>query len=528
MSGAILEVRGVTVGFDGFTVLDGLDLTITRGELRFLIGPNGAGKTTLLDIITGRTRPTSGTVVFDGRVSLVGKDESSIARLGIGRKFQTPSVFGSLTVVENIELAASVGGGVGALLAKPSDPVRDRSRSVMEMVGLDGRDSTEASTLSHGERQWLEIGMLLAQDAQLLLLDEPVAGMTRAERDRTGEMLVRIAETRSVLVVEHDMTFLRQFGREVTVLHLGRTLIEGPVEVVSTDPRVIEVYLGRGARSGTDDMPEHRTSEAVPGATAQSEVPTEKVAAHSASSAPGVQGTQHGRLNVSGLSSGYGQGLTIRDISFEVDTGQVLCVLGRNGVGKSTLLRAVMGTLPALKGSITVHGTDLTTAPPHARAQNGIAYVPQGRGIFPRLTVTENLVMGLEGMVVGPRDSEHRVGAMHARFPILSTMAGRLAGTLSGGQQQQLAIARALIREPRVLILDEPTEGIQPSIIEEIEALIGALRDEGSMAILLVEQFLDFAVALADTCIVMEKGQVVARGAPRELGADALRDYLSV
>ena len=146
----------------------------------------------------------------------------------------------------------------------------------------------------------------------------------------------------------------------------------------------------------------------------------------------------------------------------------------------------------------------------------------------PSLTVTENLVMGLEGMVVGPRDSEHRVGAMHARFPILSTMAGRLAGTLSGGQQQQLAIARALIREPRVLILDEPTEGIQPSIIEEIEALIRALRDEGSMAILLVEQFLDFAVALADTCIVMEKGQVVARGAPRELGADALRDYLSV
>lgn len=528
MSGAILEVRGVTVGFDGFTVLDGLDLTITRGELRFLIGPNGAGKTTLLDIITGRTRPTSGTVVFDGRVSLVGKDESSIARLGIGRKFQTPSVFGSLTVAENIELAASVGGGVGALLAKPSDPVRVRSRSVMEMVGLDGRASTEASTLSHGERQWLEIGMLLAQDAQLLLLDEPVAGMTRAERDRTGEMLVRIAETRSVLVVEHDMTFLRQFGREVTVLHLGRTLIEGPVEVVSTDPRVIEVYLGRGARSGTDDIPEHRTSEAGSGATAHRQVPTEKVAAHSASGAPGVQGTQHGRLNVSGLSSGYGQGLTIRDISFEVDTGQVLCVLGRNGVGKSTLLRAVMGTLPALKGSITVHGTDLTTAPPHARAQNGIAYVPQGRGIFPRLTVTENLVMGLEGMAVAPRDTEHRVGAMHARFPILSTMAGRLAGTLSGGQQQQLAIARALIREPRVLILDEPTEGIQPSIIEEIEALIGALRDEGSMAILLVEQFLDFAVALADTCIVMEKGQVVARGAPRELGADALRDYLSV
>ena len=242
----ILAVSGVTVSFDGFTVLDNLHFSMAPGELRFLIGPNGAGKTTLLDVITGKTRPASGRVVFDGKVDLLGKREASIARLGIGRKFQTPAIFGSLTVFQNLEVAAGFRRGLPGLFSRLRSEETDRIHSTLAEIGLAARSITVAKALSHGERQWLEIGMLLVQDPQLLLLDEPVAGMTRAERDRTGDLLQRVARDRSVLVVEHDMAFLRQFGHTVTVLHMGRLLAEGPVEAIQSDPRVIEVYLGRG------------------------------------------------------------------------------------------------------------------------------------------------------------------------------------------------------------------------------------------------------------------------------------------
>ena len=249
----ILTVSDLHVGFDGFTVLDGMSFTVRRGELRFLIGPNGAGKTTLLDIITGRTRPQSGSVRFvprgaSGPVELIGRDEATIARMGVGRKFQTPSVFGSLTVSENLELAANARAGVVRLLGGGGSRGHQVVETILGDTGLTARRNVIAATLAHGERQWLEIGMLLAQDADLLLLDEPVAGMTRPERDRTGELLQRIAQDRTVVVVEHDMAFLRQFGQDVTVLHMGRTLVEGPVAEVQANPKVIEVYLGRGAR----------------------------------------------------------------------------------------------------------------------------------------------------------------------------------------------------------------------------------------------------------------------------------------
>ena len=263
----ILEVQGVNVAFDGFQVLDALDFSMGRGELRFLIGPNGAGKTTLLDIITGKTRPFSGRVIFNGVTSLIGKAESEIVRLGIGRKFQTPSVFGSLTVMQNLEVTAGFRRGLPGLFRRMPSTLVDRVQATLQEIGLETKRNDPGAALSHGERQWLEIGMLLVQDPQLLLLDEPVAGMTRAERDRTGALLQRVARDRSVLVVEHDMAFLRQFGRTVTVLHMGRLLAEGPVDVIQADSRVIEVYLGRGhARertAGRVDMPQNTNAAAA-------------------------------------------------------------------------------------------------------------------------------------------------------------------------------------------------------------------------------------------------------------------------
>ncbi|MDP9388372.1 MAG: urea ABC transporter ATP-binding protein UrtD [Actinomycetota bacterium] len=254
MSSPVLEVRGVTVSFDGFRALDGVDLTVEEGELRFLIGPNGAGKTTVVDAVTGLVRPAAGTVRFEGR-DLARAKEHQIVRLGIGRTFQTPTVFEALTVVENLDVAESFRRPLPSLLRRRRG-VSEGVAAALERVGLAGLAERPAKELSHGQRQWLEIAMLLVQAPKLLLLDEPVAGMTPAERLATGALLESLASERTVVVIEHDMAFLRRFARRVTVLHEGRVLCEGSVDEVQADPLVRQVYLGRSRdeRSGAVDL----------------------------------------------------------------------------------------------------------------------------------------------------------------------------------------------------------------------------------------------------------------------------------
>ena len=244
LSQPILSVENLTVRFDGFTVLDELDFSIGYGEMRFLIGPNGAGKTTLIDVITGKSKPSRGRIIFDGTTDLSRRQEHQLVRLGVGRKFQTPSIFASLTVYQNLEVTLGFRSRITRLLGKPRGGEAERIMQTLEEVGLQHRAKDIAGSLSHGEKQWLEIGMLLVQEPKLLLLDEPVAGMTRRERDRTGELLQTIGGQRSVLVVEHDMDFVRQFAQTVTVLHLGKVLSEGTMEDVQQDPEVIRAYLG--------------------------------------------------------------------------------------------------------------------------------------------------------------------------------------------------------------------------------------------------------------------------------------------
>ena len=240
-----LYLDGVSVVFDGFRALNSLSLVVEPGELRAVIGPNGAGKTTMMDVITGKTRPAEGVVRFAGR-DLTRMDESAIANLGIGRKFQKPTVFDALTVFENLELALKAPRGpIACLRWQLSGAARDAIGATMERIGLKDRAADQAGLLSHGQRQWLEIGMLLMQDPQLLLVDEPVAGMTDHETAQTAELLVGIAGTRSVVVVEHDLDFVRALGCRVTVLHEGTLLSEGSIDFVQNDARVVEVYLGR-------------------------------------------------------------------------------------------------------------------------------------------------------------------------------------------------------------------------------------------------------------------------------------------
>jgi urea transport system ATP-binding protein len=239
----LLELRGVSVSFDGFLALNDLNLSLQPGDLRAVIGPNGAGKTTFLDVITGKVRPTQGDVFFRGR-SLVGTSEHRIARLGIGRKFQTPRVYQNLTARRNLELAVSHRSPFDLLFRGLDGSSQDRVAHLLKVVGLAPQAQQLAGGLSHGQKQWLEIAMLLAQNPDLLLVDEPVAGLSDEETERTGELLRSLAGDHTVLVIEHDMEFIRNLDSPVTVLHEGHVLCEGSMEAVQSDPRVIEVYLG--------------------------------------------------------------------------------------------------------------------------------------------------------------------------------------------------------------------------------------------------------------------------------------------
>jgi urea transport system ATP-binding protein len=245
--GSIIYLEGVTVDYDGFKALNNLNFIVNYHELRVVIGPNGAGKTTLLDVISGKTKPAAGRVIFGKDTDLMDLREHEIATLGIGRKFQAPSIYVNLSVWENLDLSLRrrSKGVLATLLGFSSPEERDRIMATLETIGLTDKAQTRAGSLSHGEKQWLEIGMVILQDPSLLLVDEPVAGMTDRETEQTGVLLQSLAEMHAIIVIEHDMEFVRQIARTVTVLHEGTVICEGPVEKVQADPRVVEIYLGR-------------------------------------------------------------------------------------------------------------------------------------------------------------------------------------------------------------------------------------------------------------------------------------------
>src|SRR5690349_3618083 len=244
--GSIIYLEGVTVDFDGFKALNNLNFISNYNELRVVIGPNGAGKTTLLDVISGKVKPASGRVIFGRDTDLTGLPEHEIATLGIGRKFQAPSIYGNLTVWDNLDLSLKrpSKGVLPTLLGASTPEERERIRVTLQTVGLEDKGDVRAGALSHGQKQWLEIGMVILQDPALLLVDEPVAGMTDRETEQTGLLLQSLVEKHAIIVIEHDMEFVRQIARTVTVLHEGTVLCEGPVEQVQSDPRVVEIYLG--------------------------------------------------------------------------------------------------------------------------------------------------------------------------------------------------------------------------------------------------------------------------------------------
>ena len=462
-----------------------------------------------MDVITGKTRPDAGTVFFGQTIDLTKLTEAEIAHAGIGRKFQKPTVFEQHSVFENLELAMKCDKRVRASLAARLDSAqRDRIAQTLELIHLAGDADRDAGLLSHGQKQWLEIGMLLMQEPRLLLLDEPVAGMTDEETERTGELCKTLAGKHSVVVVEHDMEFVAGIAHKVTVLHEGSVLAEGSMEQVQNDARVIEVYLG-------DSM-----------------ITASTIAILS------FRGRRPRNLLLRSPKSRFlaSLGMTVQRGS-HAQHKRPQPILRRQPHAARRELRPAQGLHHAARAQRRGqdHAAEMPDGPGagevrrararrrrHHRAHALCARAPGHRL---RAAGPRNLPAPHGGgkPADGPRD-QGRGAAIPAQifdmFPVLKDMLGRRGGDLSGGQQQQLAIGRALAMQPKLLILDEPTEGIQPSIIKDIERVIRLLAQQGEMAILLVEQYYDFARSLADHYVVMSRGEVIKSGA----GADMERD----
>ncbi len=303
----LLALENVSVSFDGFKAVNALNLYIDKGELRVIIGPNGAGKTTVLDLICGRTRVSEGSIKFKNQ-EITAYKEQQIVRLGIGRKFQTPTIYEDLTVFENLELSMPVGRDViGALFWNRTEQVKQRVHEVAEMIFLKDQLDRFAQTLSHGQKQWLEIGMLLIQDPELLMLDEPVAGMSVSERVKTAELLNEIIKNRSVIVIEHDMKFVESIAHRVTVLHQGKVLAEGDMQTVQANPR------------GQRGLPRSLRESSM--------------------------------FDVRKLTAAYGQSEVLHGIDLSVGAGEIVALVGRNGMGKSTLMKSMIGVMPLRSGS---------------------------------------------------------------------------------------------------------------------------------------------------------------------------------
>ena len=488
-TGKALSVDGLTVSFGGVVAVDEVSLRADPGAVTSIIGPNGAGKTSVLNLVCGYLRPEAGSVRL-GDHELTGLAAQSIARAGIARTYQTTQLFENLSVRENLEIALRRGrlGSIGATGSGPagggSDTPGGAAEALLAFVGYAGPVAQLAGALPHVDKRLVEIARALAIRPAVLLLDEPAAGLGHQDTRDLGSLLRRIADSGiAVVIVEHDMSLVMEISDQVYVLDAGTCIADGPPARVRTDPGVREAYLGtRDFASG------HRTRAAA--------VRDDPV------------------LEVSGLTAGYGAAPVLEDIELFLRDGEMAAVLGANGAGKSTLMRTVTGLHRAEGGSVRLAGRDITSFTANRAARAGLMLVPEGRQVFPELSVVDNIRLG----AYTRRDFDDRaeVEAMLDRFPQLRARAARRAGLLSGGEQQMLAIARGLVGRPKVLLLDEPSLGLAPALIDELFDVLVELRDEG-ISILLVDQMAGLALSVADRGYILESGRVVHEGTTTEL-----------
>ncbi|MHC2003149.1 branched-chain amino acid ABC transporter ATP-binding protein/permease [Methylobacterium sp. CM6241] len=477
-----LSVEGIGISFGGIKAAEGVSVNAAPGAVTSIIGPNGAGKTTVLNMVSGFYRPGAGAIRLAGR-DLAGLPAHRIARAGIARTYQTTRLFGSLSVIDNVALAIAP----GRLFRAGARSDVAASTALLAFVGYTGALHRPAAELPHVDRRLVEIARALAGQPRVLLLDEPAAGLTRADTDRLGGLLRRIADCGIVVVlVEHDMPLVMGISDHILVMDAGRPIARGDATAVRADPAVLRAYLG-----GADTPARPRPSP--------------------------WKGPADAVLSALDLTAGYGAAPVLDRLSLDVRPGETVALLGANGAGKSTAMRALSGLLRPVEGAVILEDRAIAGLPAHAIARLGLALVPEGRQVFPELSVLENLRLGAHGRKAPIDPSE--IEALLDRFPRLRDRATSRAGLLSGGEQQMLAIARGMMAQPRILLLDEPSLGLAPSMINALYAVVAELRDQG-VTILIVDQMAALALTVADRGYVLEQGCVVASGSAAELSAD--------
>jgi ABC-type branched-subunit amino acid transport system ATPase component len=503
---ADLVVREITVRFGGIQALNEVDVAVGAGTVHGLIGPNGAGKTTLFNVITGLQPPTRGRVRFDG-VDITKASPHVRARKGMARTFQRLELFDTLTARENVQMAAET---QRRRLPAGTNPHRTAER-LLAQVGLLELADEATDSLPTGLARLVELARAMATTPTVLLLDEPSAGLNQEETTALGTILLGLAsEGMAVLLVEHDMSLVMSICDEVTVLHYGEIITTGDPAAVRADPAVQAAYLG------TEDVQPTETPEH---SAARRSVPAADGAVKVAAAAD-----HRPLLELTDVRAAYGRIEVVHGVSAELPAGSCLALLGPNGAGKSTLLKVMSGRLSPTGGSVRLNGEEIAKASSEQLARRGVCTIPEGRSVFPNLTVAENLLMyTYRGKTVKVADLEEK---SYARFPVLGQRRRQLAGRLSGGEQQMLAIARALYTDPRLLLLDEISMGLAPLVVAELYELVGQLVASEDITVVLVEQFAQTALTVADQVAVMVNGRIVRSGTPAEVGDDLMSAYM--
>jgi branched-chain amino acid transport system ATP-binding protein len=493
----LLEVQGLSKSFGGLKAISDVTFHVERGEIVSIIGPNGAGKTTLFNLITGIYRPSAGKVLFKGE-DITGFPSFRITQKGIARTFQISRMFPNMTVLENVMVGSHhviKPNLFETLLRLPGfhskeQRARERCAELLRFFGheLLARRDDLVSTLNYADRRRVEIARALAAEPELLLLDEPAAGMNSAEAAELTGLIRQLRDTGyTILLVEHHMGLVMDISDRVIVLDYGRKIAEGRPDEVQRNPAVIEAYLGRQEGFSQFLSPERQLKPGDP------------------------------LLQVQNLCAGYGPVQVLWDVSVEVRKGEIVCLLGPNAAGKSTTLKAILGTVPVMGGSVIYKGRRIDGLPTAQIVRMGIGVVPEGRRIFGRLTVSENLELGGYPF---PRDIvQERMERIYTLFPRLAERRSQLAGTLSGGEQQMLAIGRALMADPELICMDEPSTGLSPLMVEIVARAISDIRDVGT-TVLLVEQNSAMALSLSDRGYLMRNGHVILSASARDLLSD--------
>lgn len=480
-----LHIRDIGIRFGGVQAAQGVSLHAPAGSITSIIGPNGAGKTTVLNMISGFYTPDSGQIELDQ--PLAGLPAWKTARAGIARTYQTTQLFGEMSVLDNV-LVAMQKGRLGFIFNRATAGQRALALDLLALVGYRGAVNIAADDLPHVDRRLVEIARALATAPSVLLLDEPAAGLSRRDTDALAILLKQLAGYGlTVMLVEHDMALVMSVSERLLVLDAGKPITVGTPLEVQQNERVIAAYLG-----GTE-------YQATPRDQAWN-------------------GSHDARLYVKDLIIDYGAAPVVNQVNLVVNPGELVAILGANGAGKSSILQCLAGLHRASGGSILLDNENIEQASASSIAGQGLALVPEGRQVFPYLSVRDNLLLGGYSRREA-FDAEGEIEAILTRFPRLRDRIDSPAGLLSGGEQQMVAVGRGLMAKPKILLLDEPSLGLSPSMIGELYDALAALRDEG-VTLLLVDQMANLALQVADRAYVLETGCVIKSGSAAELRED--------